>query len=85
MKKYLPGPRVFEFPCNANFEDFVSTVKAVFFKDEDGCEQDFGIANSSGVPFEIDIIEWELDVFIKAHGCPPSKLRIYLLHYPVSD
>ena len=56
MKKYLPGPRVFEFPCNANFEDFVSTVKAVFFKDEDGCEQDFGIANSSGVPFEIDII-----------------------------
>ena len=51
-KKHLPGPRIFEFPSNTDYNEFISTVKPYFFKNDSA--GDFCLANASGIPFEID-------------------------------
>ena len=49
-KKYLPGPRVFEFPSNTSYDEYISIVKPYFFNDSTG---EFCLANASGIQFEI--------------------------------
>ncbi len=58
-------------------DEFYSIVKPLFFAEDD--VGNFGIANASGIPFELDNSTWNLQ---ESHG-PRSKLRIYLLYYPV--
>ncbi len=81
MKKNLPGPRIAEFPSMMTYTEFILSLQEMFLS-----EQEVGhlaLANSSGIPFDIDSEDWTLQEFVKAHG-PLSKLKIYLLHFPVS-
>ena len=64
-KKYIPGPRVFEFPSNTSYDEFISLVKPFFFNDSTG---ELYLANASGIPFEIDANTWQLSQFVRAHG-----------------
>ena len=80
MKRHLPGPKIVSF-SSTSFDDFVATVKPMFFLEEQHVGK-FGIANASGIPFEVNSSTWELQDFVKSLGAP-SKIRLYLLHYPV--
>lgn len=81
MKKHLPGPRITEFSSQTSYTKFISMLKSMFF--DDNTDGQFGIANSSGVPFDIISDQWHQADFVKTHG-PPSKLKIYLVLFPVS-
>ena len=83
MKKHLPGPRITEFPSTINYADFISSLKELFFFEEVVSVGQLAIANSSGIPFDVNRDDWILREFVKTHG-PPSKLKIYLLRFQVS-
>ena len=82
MKRQLPGPRIAEFTSTMNYAEFISSLKDMFFCEDDVVGQ-LAIANSCGIPFDVKSEDWTLQEFVKAHG-PPSKLKIYLLQFPVS-
>ena len=48
MKRHLPGPKIVSF-SSTSFDDFVATVKPMFFLEEQHVGK-FGIANASGIP-----------------------------------
>ncbi len=60
------------------YTDFILSLQEMFLS-----EQEFSLANSSGIPFDMDSVDRTLQEFVKAHE-PPSKLKIILLHFPVS-
>ena len=80
MKRDLPGPRIMEFVAEISYADFIDQLKPSFFADD--VTGKFAIANSSGIPYDVVDTDWDLKDFVKTHG-PPSKLRIYLLLFPV--
>ncbi len=83
MKRHLPGPRIVDFSSGIGYGDFLTILKPMFFTADVIAHGQFALANSSGIPFDVNCEEWTLEDFVKNHGLP-SKLRIYLLYFTVS-
>ena len=71
-------PIIISFPSNASYKEVIQKGVEKFFPDEKDFMDMFCLADSSGVPFEIEDTElWCLSEFVQQSGLPPSKLRLY--------
>ena len=79
-KRELRGipPIIISFPSNASYKEVIQKGVEKFFPDDKDFMDMFCLADSSGVPFEIEDTElWCLSEFVHQSGLPPSKLRLY--------
>ena len=63
MKRQLPGPRIAKFTSTMNYAEFVSSLKDMFFSEDDVVGQ-LAIANSCGIPFDVKSEDWTLQEFV---------------------
>ena len=82
-KKNLPTPRIIEFARSCNYEEVIREAKDTFFPENSDSLANYVLADSGGAPFVIkEPDDFILSEFLKDHNLQPSKLRLYIMHYP---
>ena len=82
-KRCIPPSQMMTFPISAPYDLVIQKGKETFFPNITSGTDCFCLADSSGVPYDIeDESDWVLSEFVKKLNQPPSKLRIYLLYWP---
>ena len=83
-KRYIPASQTVTFPANSSFFQVIQKSREIFFPDEaDESDACFTLADSGGVPYEIENkSDWILADFLQGLKQPPSKLRIYIMYQP---
>ena len=81
-KCYIPASQAVTFPANTSFDTVIQKSRELFFPDETDESNDcFALADSGGVPYEIqDKSHWTLSDFVQNLKQPPSKLRLYIMY-----
>lgn len=80
-RRYIPPPMIISFPSNASYKEVIQKGVEKFFPEDKESPDIFCLADSSGVPFEIeDADTWSLSEFVQQSGIPPSKLRLYVMN-----
>ena len=81
-RRYIPPPKIFSFPSNTSYKDIIQKGVERFFPDDIEFTDMFCLADSTGIPYEIEEKDtWCLSEFIQQSGQPPSKLRLYIMNF----
>ena len=79
-RRYIPPPMILTFLSNAFYKEVIQKGVEKFFPHDADSPDLFCLADSSGIPFEVeDKDNWCLSEFVQQSGLPPSKLRLYVM------
>ena len=82
-RRTIPPPCSISFRGSCTYREVLEVAKKHFFPDLDCSLNTFRLADASGVPYKIDHeAKWTMSEFIKDIGVAPSKLRLYIIHWP---